>query len=247
MSDDAITTIFVVLVLGGIAWMVWRVVFVFLAGVRDGYARKGLTHVTGESPKKLAPVQPVPSQQTSSEPDHGGSSVQSDTDGEQPAIHTPNAIFVSYRREDSSDVTGRIYDRLIAEFGKAAVFKDVDAIPIGVDFRVHLDEAVGKAAVVLAVIGQRWNGVDPSTGKKRLDNSRDFVRIELSAALDRRIPVVPVLVSNATMPAESELPENLSELAYRNAIQVRPDPDFHSDVDRLLRGVKRLFEPVGRS
>lgn len=48
-------------------------------------------------------------------------------------------IFMSYRRSDSADVTGRIYDRLLQAFGKVAVFKDVDSIPLGVDFKEYLD------------------------------------------------------------------------------------------------------------
>src|SRR4051794_16309628 len=36
---------------------------------------------------------------------------------------TPS-IFISYRRSDSLDATGRIYDRLTDEFGPTAVFRD---------------------------------------------------------------------------------------------------------------------------
>lgn len=47
-------------------------------------------------------------------------------------------ILISYRREDSAHVTGRIYDRLVQQFGRTAVFKDVDSIPLGIDFRTYL-------------------------------------------------------------------------------------------------------------
>ena len=46
-------------------------------------------------------------------------------------------IFISYRRSDSQDVTGRIYDRLLGKFTQKQVFKDVDNIPLGVSFPVH--------------------------------------------------------------------------------------------------------------
>ena len=55
-------------------------------------------------------------------------------------------ILISYRRDDSADVTGRIYDRLIQQFGSRAIFKDVDSIPFGVDFRKHLDEQVARCS-----------------------------------------------------------------------------------------------------
>ena len=148
------------------------------------------------------------------------------------------SIFISYRREDSSDITGRLYDRLVAAFGKPALFKDVDSIPIGVDFRDHLDRAVSHCQVLIAVIGKDWLQVTDEQGNRRLESEQDFVRIEIESALQRDIAVIPVLVQGASMPSPSDLPESLQALAYRNAIPVRPDPDFHRDVDRLIRASK---------
>jgi hypothetical protein len=147
-------------------------------------------------------------------------------------------VFISYRRKDSADVTGRIYDRLTQHFGQSSIFKDVDAIPLGVDFRVHLDQAVGKCSVLIAVIGNQWLTETDSDGKLRLNDPRDFVRIEIESALKRRIPVIPVLVQSTSMPSAEKLPVSLSELAYRNGIPIRPDPDFHKDMDRLIRGIE---------
>src|SRR5262249_13439737 len=65
-------------------------------------------------------------------------------------------IFMSYRRDDNPYVAGRIYDGLIERFGPDGVFKDVDSLPIGVDFRAAIDDAVAKATVALVVIGPRW-------------------------------------------------------------------------------------------
>jgi len=147
-------------------------------------------------------------------------------------------IFISYRRQDSADITGRIYDRLIQRFGKEQIFKDVDSIPLGVDFREHLNRMVGNCDVVLAVMGDRWLTADDPDRNRRLDDPKDFVRIELEAALERKIPVIPVLVREAQMPEERELPAALAALAYRNGIAVRTDPDFHHDMDRLIVGVE---------
>jgi Tol biopolymer transport system component len=155
-----------------------------------------------------------------------------------------SGIFISYRRSDNPDATGRIYDRLVAEFGKARVFKDVDSIPLGMDFRGHLNQIVGGCAAVLAIIGPSWADTRNSTGQRRLEDSDDFVRIELEAALARGIPVVPVLVGNATLPGVTQLPPTLSELAYRQSIQVRPDPDFHNDVTRLLSALQVILDPA---
>ncbi|MEO1069554.1 MAG: TIR domain-containing protein, partial [Cyanobacteria bacterium J06638_6] len=155
-------------------------------------------------------------------------------------------IFISYRRSDSEDVAGRIYDRLVTHFGQDAIFFDVDAIPIGVDVRDYIKESLSQCSVVLAVIGNTWLTVTDSTGNRRLDNPADWVRLELEEALKRKgkVTIVPVLVRRAIMPAPSELPMTLVNLAYLNATQARPDPDFHSDVNRLIVQLERYFDQL---
>ncbi|MCB1890409.1 MAG: toll/interleukin-1 receptor domain-containing protein [Rhodocyclaceae bacterium] len=152
---------------------------------------------------------------------------------------TPS-IFLSYRRSDSQDVTGRLYDRLVQHFGRDHVFKDVDNIPLGVDFRRFIGEQVGRCDVLLAVIGPSWLDARNDQGERRLDEGRDLVRVEIAAALKRDIPVVPILIGGAAVPASETLPEELRALSDRNGIQVRPDPDFHRDVDLLVDGLGRL-------
>jgi hypothetical protein len=165
------------------------------------------------------------------------------TYGVQPPAQSPAHIFVCYRRDDSADVTGRIYDRLAARFGREHVFKDVDSIPLGVDFRTHLQQIVGRCDAVVVVIGERWLVMQEQGGTRRLDEPHDFVRIELEAALQRQIPVVPVLVGQAKVPSERDLPQSLVPLAYRQGIAVRPDPDFHRDMDRLIQGLETTVLP----
>jgi hypothetical protein len=153
-----------------------------------------------------------------------------------------SSIMISYRRDDSSDVTGRIYDRLVRSFGQKAVFKDVDSIPIGFDFRTKLNEVLSKCDVFLAVIGQNWVKKRGSKGKSRLENPEDFVRIEIEAALKRKIPVIPLLVSGAVIPSADKLPPSIKDLVFRHGVTVRPDPDFHGDMKRLINNLKRQIE-----
>jgi hypothetical protein len=144
------------------------------------------------------------------------------------------AIFISYRRGDEAGyVAGRIYDKLVAEFGPDAVFKDFDSIPLGVDFKLYLERAVEKCAIFLAVISPGW--------QERLQNPRDFVRIELEVALRRDIPVIPLFVLRAAMPAEEQLPPALHPLIYRNGTEIRPDPDFTNDMNRLITALRRFI------
>lgn len=155
----------------------------------------------------------------------------------RPPGHRPQGIFVSYRREDSADVTGRLCDALEREFGAENIFRDVDSIPLGVDFRDHLGAAVQRCRVLLAVIGRNWAGpVDD--GSRRIDDPADFVRVEIEAAIARGVPVIPLLVGQATMPKADALPAELAPLAYRNGMSLRPDPDFRNDVARLCRDLR---------
>lgn len=155
---------------------------------------------------------------------------------------SPLGIFISYRRDDSADVTGRIYDHLVNAFGDGVVFKDVDAIPLGVDFRQHLSDAIVRCRVVLVVIGRRWVDARDEEGKRRLEASSDFVRIEVAAALERGVPVVPLLVQGATMPDARDLPDEIRELAFRNGTTIKSDPDFRADMQRLIRGLRGSME-----
>ncbi|MBN2304323.1 MAG: SUMF1/EgtB/PvdO family nonheme iron enzyme [Anaerolineae bacterium] len=152
-------------------------------------------------------------------------------------------IFISYRRTDSEVIAGRIYDRLShrAAFGAEQVFKDVDDIPFGVDFRDHIDRAVATNDAILVIIGPQWLAVTDKQGHRRLDDPKDFVRIEVETALKRGNLVVPVLVNDARMPDAADLPPALEPLAYRNAAKVRNDPDFHRDMDRLIADLKHSF------
>lgn len=151
------------------------------------------------------------------------------------------AIFISYRRCDSIDIVGRIYDRLVAHFGANSVFKDVDSIPFGVNFRQHLEREVSHCPVLLAVIGPEWLTMADKQGHRRLDDPADWVRVEIEAALKRDSLVIPVLVGGASIPNDTDLPDSLRGLVYRQTALVRHDPDFHRDLDRLIQRLEEVF------
>jgi len=150
-------------------------------------------------------------------------------------------IFISYRREDSADDTAWLYDRLERDFGPGTVFMDVDDIPYGVDFREHIRSVLAGCKVLLAIIGHRWIDAVDSSGRRRLDDPEDFVRVEIELAFQRNTPVVPVLVQKARMPTAAELPAELSKLAYQNAAQLRSGPDFRHQLDRLVRTLAEQY------
>ena len=142
-------------------------------------------------------------------------------------------IFLSYRREDSGGWAGRLYDRLSQRFGDEHVFMDIDAIEPGLDFVEVIQQAVLSCDVLITLIGRQWLTVADATGKPRLTNPEDFVRLEIATALERNIRIIPVLVQDAPMPRSADLPDDLKRLSRRNALEIS-DTRFHSDVDRLI-------------
>ena len=161
--------------------------------------------------------------------------------GEVRVLHT---IFISYRRDDSEGEAGRLSDDLAETFPEQSVFMDVDAIQPGRDFRKAIDESIRKCSVLLAVVGQRWVESKDASGRRRLEDESDFVRLEIASALQRDIPVIPVLVRGARMPSPEQLPEDLRELAYRNAVELS-HARWKSDVQVLIRALRPYTEPSG--
>lgn len=151
----------------------------------------------------------------------------------------PASIFISYRRSDSISETGRICDCLKRHFTGDCIFKDVDSIPIGANYREHLEQALGRCQVLVAVIGPTWLTITGDDNERRLDSPDDWVRIEIEYALKRNILVIPVLVNNARQLNEADLPGNLKKLAFCQTTQIRHDPDFHNDIEKLITGIER--------
>lgn len=148
-------------------------------------------------------------------------------------------VFLSYRREDSAAATGRLSDTLVAKLGDGNVFMDVDGIPLGVDFIERLRDEVSSCAALLAIIGPRWLEIVDEAGGRRLDDPNDFVRVEIAAALQRNIPVIPILLDGTKIPRADRLPVDLKLLPRRNGLDVRQS-SFHSDVARLITELKTV-------
>lgn len=155
-------------------------------------------------------------------------------------------IFISYRRADSEYVVGRIYEELCDTYGRDNVFEDIDSIPLGVDFREEISKVVHTCDILIAIIGENWSKVEDKSGKIRIQDSNDYVRVEIEEALKRNIPVIPIITSNAELPKEEDLPESLKKLAYHNAIYIRPDPDFKNDINRLKENINKIYKKPHR-
>jgi TIR domain len=148
-------------------------------------------------------------------------------------------VFISYRRLDTGQIAGRVFDRLAQEVSQDEIFFDVDTIPIGVDFKQFISGAVGSSAVMLVLVGEKW--LMPSWKRSlwrfgsRLEE--DYVQLEIESALELNLPIVPLLVDGGAMPHVGYLPDSIAEFVLLNAAEVRSGRDFHKDMDRLLERV----------
>lgn len=156
-------------------------------------------------------------------------------------------IFLSYRRDDTEQITGRIRDRLTLRFGERSIFRDVDSIPVGTRFRDKIEETIRAARILVAVIGPQWVEAVDRHGHRRLDQPEDPVRFELETALALGLPVVPVLVKEARMPQADELPDSLAALPGINAVSIPAEPYFSEGMKRLSGAVESFTSPVEAS
>lgn len=149
-------------------------------------------------------------------------------------------VFISYRRDETAGHAGRLFDRINNHFGDGVkVFMDVDSIGPGEDFVNVIQNAVGQCEILIVLIGREWLKIIDDTGKRRLDNPEDFIRLEVAAALERNIRVIPVLVQDAEMPRRDQLPEALAGLSRRNAIELSNER-WAFDADRLIKVIEDL-------
>jgi len=153
-------------------------------------------------------------------------------------------IFLSYRRDDSQGEALHLFDDLSKHLGRDQVFMDVTGIDPGKDFRKAIDGAVGNCDVLIVMIGKKWLDSVDDKGRKKIDDPKDFVRIETAAALRRQIPVIPVLVQGAAMPHSEQLPGELEALAWRNAFEIR-HTRWEIDVAELLKALKKVVKTSG--
>jgi TIR domain len=149
-------------------------------------------------------------------------------------------VFISYRRQEASWLAAWLHDRLVAQFGEARVFLDIDWIKPGVDFRQVIAEAIARSRVLLVIIGPRWLAAE-GDGCRRLDRPDDPVRVELETAFRRGLQVIPLLLDGASMPPAADLPTSLAGLVRLNALQV----GYQSARSDLARLVEALTDELG--
>ena len=143
-------------------------------------------------------------------------------------------VFISYRRDDSRDITAHISNRLEADIDVDRVFLDVAAIEPGSRFRQCIDDALNASDICLVMMGADWVGRPAEAGgDARIWDDGDFVRYEVAKALRDGKRVIPVLLNGAAMPNTLDLPNDVRAIAALDALFVRHE-SIAQDIGNLL-------------
>lgn len=151
-------------------------------------------------------------------------------------------VFISYRRADSAAAAAQLYDDLTERLGPGRLFMDVSSVGVGQAWSTAFAAYLETAAAVIVLIGESW--LVPSPGAEASpQETGDFIHGEIAAALQRGVPVIPVLLDDAPMPARSQLPPDIQALADRNAI-ILHSSRWQRDVDRLAMALESVTGPA---
>jgi hypothetical protein len=151
------------------------------------------------------------------------------------------SIFVSYRRDDTKMMVGP----LVRDLGRhkalrhVDLFLDIRDIRAGTDWPTVLDDELQACGLLVAVIGPNW--MEPRTDGRgpRLHDPDDVVRREIASALQRRIPILPLLV-DTTMPAPADLPSDIRGLTRWQAFKFDLG-DYDTSVKRLAKRTNEIL------
>jgi len=151
-------------------------------------------------------------------------------------------IFINYRRADSRADAARIYDRLIAAFGRSAVFMDVDNLRVGQRFDRQLQKALNKSDVFLSVIGTHWVEL---LQQRQASGEPDLVHVEITEALKQDIPIIPVLIEPAEMPKAAAMPPDIQGLVSWQGHTLAHET-FGRDMQALIEDIKATGSHVSK-
>lgn len=138
-------------------------------------------------------------------------------------------IFIAYRDGDADAAARRLYDRLVAAFGRARVYRNIDAAPPGAAegpaVRIRASDAL------LVLIGPNWRAGENGD---RLADEADFLRREIESAFAAGARVATILLEGASAPSTTELPAPLRRIAESEAMTLREGEAFSGDAARIL-------------
>lgn len=154
-------------------------------------------------------------------------------------------VFINYRTADVPFGAAATYELLAERFGNDRIFLDNQSMPPGVDYPQLLRSALESMWVLLVLIGPNWLSADPASGGRLLiERDGDWVRYEIRRALERAVPIVPILLDGTALPDPAMLPPDVRRLVHHQTAEVRHQ-HLGADVDQLARRLANLL-PAGR-
>jgi len=151
-------------------------------------------------------------------------------------------VTISYRRDDSPATARAIYERLRSRYGANAVSMDVDDLELGEDYRKRISQAISQTDCLLVLIGPRWLGPTES-GRNRIDDPNDSIRLEVERAFEKGLRVVPIVLEGTQMPSVESLPKSLVDLTFLKAGEISTGPKFDEQMDRVTQAIDRMSSP----
>jgi hypothetical protein len=150
-------------------------------------------------------------------------------------------VFINYRTGDSRGAAVLVSAFLCERLGEDNVFLDGRSIEPGTVFDNELLRRVWRSDVLVAVIGPNWLTAK-TRGGLDITHEDDWVRKELAEAFTHQVKVIPVLVDDAQLPRQADLPDAIADLARCQAIRL----DLVHSAGPLQRLADAIGAPSGR-
>src|ERR1019366_4205639 len=137
----------------------------------------------------------------------------------------------------------RLDGDLTREFGHDLVFRDKSRLQKGHDWDQALEHNAKSRRVMLVIIGATWRSAADEDGDwqgaPRLFNPKDWVRKEITLALDEGNIVIPVFLNGAAPPSEGWLTNcQLQRLHKKQGVQLRTN-DYKNDLANLIAELRK--------
>jgi TIR domain len=153
-------------------------------------------------------------------------------------VNAVGRIFVSYRRADDPFGAGLVAAVLRDRFGDDGVFLDTWVLNRRGNPENGLCRGLDGSAVVLALIGRRWEERLGARDPGATAAERDWVAWELREAALRGLPVVPVFLRRSRLLGE-DVPDELHHVLDGQGVSVRQG-SLHDDVERLVTALAEI-------
>ncbi len=154
-----------------------------------------------------------------------------------------SGVFINYRRGDHADLVRELYGRLEHHFGEDQVFRDVASLVPGQRYPDALRDRVADCEVLLVVVHEGWTEARDEAGTRRLDREDDWVRLEIEQALRSGKTVIPLLLDDAAPPLSTELPDDIRDLAHRQAHRLRRE-EIRAQLTELIAVLESHVAPT---